>query len=73
MEAIPSHGREQSISIRIPPFGGVFFKSWGKIPEKKADEPEAGEKTPEEKPQTGKKSAEKEKKTVKKSAAKKTK
>ena len=42
VEDIPSHGKEQSISIRIPPFGGVFFKSWGKIQEKKdeaADKP----------------------------------
>ena len=36
VEKIPSHNREQSVSIRIPPFGGVFFKSWGKLPEQKA-------------------------------------
>ena len=35
VEKIPSHGKEQSISIRIPAFGGVFFKSWGKLPVKK--------------------------------------
>ena len=38
VEKIPSHGKEQSISIKIPSFGGVFFKSWGKLPVKK-DEP----------------------------------
>ena len=36
VEKIPSHNREQSVSIRIPPFGGVFLKSWGKLPEQKA-------------------------------------
>ena len=40
VEKLPSHGREQSVSIRIPPFGGVFFKSWGKIAAKKDEAPQ---------------------------------
>ena len=36
VEKVASHGKPYSVSIRIPPFGGVFFKSWGKRPEKRA-------------------------------------
>ena len=32
------HGKPYSVSIKIPPFGGVFFKSWGKRPEKRAED-----------------------------------
>ena len=31
VEWIPSHGQESSVSIRIPPFGAVFFKGQGKL------------------------------------------
>ncbi|MET0016086.1 1,4-alpha-glucan branching protein GlgB [Oscillibacter sp.] len=35
-ETVPSHGRDCSVSLRIPPFGGVFLRGEGKIPAKKA-------------------------------------
>ena len=35
VEKIPSHGREHSVAIRIPPFGGVFYRGWGRYPEEK--------------------------------------
>lgn len=35
VEAIPSHGRECSISLRIPPFSGVFLRGEGTFPAKK--------------------------------------
>ena len=35
VEKIPSHGRECSVSIRIPSFGGVFYRGWGRYPEEK--------------------------------------
>jgi 1,4-alpha-glucan branching enzyme len=35
VEAIPSHGRDCSVSLRIPPFGGVFLRGEGKRPVKK--------------------------------------
>ena len=44
VEKIPSHGKEQSVSIKIPSFGGVIFKSWGKLPVKK-EEPAKQEET----------------------------
>ena len=31
VEAIPSHGREYSAAIRIPPFGAVFLRGEGTI------------------------------------------
>ena len=47
----PSHGSESSVSIRIPPFGAVFFKGQGKLrPKPKAKhakaEPEPAEAAP---------------------------
>ena len=40
-ERIPSHGQAQSISIRIPPLGAVFFRGSGRFPQaKKQDEKE---------------------------------
>ena len=36
-EAIPSHGREISVALRIPPFGGVFLRGEGRAPVKKAE------------------------------------
>ena len=44
VEKIPSHGKEQSVSIKIPSFGGVIFKSWGKLPVK-TEEPVRQEET----------------------------
>jgi 1,4-alpha-glucan branching enzyme len=40
VEAVPSHGRECSVTLRIPPFGGVFYRGRGKFhrPEKKRKE-----------------------------------
>ena len=32
VERIPSHGREQSLCIKIPPFGGVFYQGRGRLP-----------------------------------------
>ena len=31
VERIPSHGREQSLCIKIPPFGGVFYQGRGRL------------------------------------------
>lgn len=35
VEAIPSHGREYSVALRIPPFGGVFLRGEGTAAAKK--------------------------------------
>ena len=32
VERIPSHGKEQSVAIRIPAFGAVFLRGEGKLP-----------------------------------------
>ena len=34
-EHIPSHGKEQSVAVTIPPFGAVFFKGEGTLKAKK--------------------------------------
>ena len=40
VEAVPSHGRGTSISIRIPPLGAVYLRGEGKYyREKGADQP----------------------------------
>ena len=40
VEAVPSHGRGTSISIRIPPLGAVYLRGEGKYHrEKGADQP----------------------------------
>ncbi|MBO4915687.1 MAG: alpha amylase C-terminal domain-containing protein, partial [Oscillospiraceae bacterium] len=31
-ERIPSHGKEASIAVTIPPYGAVFFRGKGKLP-----------------------------------------
>lgn len=36
VEAVPSHGRNCSVSLRIPPFGAVFLRGEGESPAKKA-------------------------------------
>jgi len=36
VETVPSHGRDYSVSLRIPPFGGVFLRGERKTPAKKA-------------------------------------
>lgn len=41
-EAIPSHGRAQSVVLRIPPFGGVFLRGEGRIPENREKEKTTG-------------------------------
>lgn len=41
VETIPSHGRDCSVSLRIPPFGGVFLRGEGRSPAKKAVKPAA--------------------------------
>ena len=41
VEWIPSHGQENSVSIRIPPFGAVFLRGQGKLrakPKKKEED-----------------------------------
>ena len=35
VEQIPSHGKEQSVAIRIPPFGGVFLRGEGRLARKR--------------------------------------
>ena len=35
VEQIPSHGKEQSVAIRIPPFGGVFLRGEGRLTRKR--------------------------------------
>ena len=35
VERIPSHGKEQSVALRIPPFGAVFLHGTGTLPQKK--------------------------------------
>lgn len=35
VELIPSHGKEQSVAIRIPPFGGVFLRGEGQLARKR--------------------------------------
>ena len=32
VERIPSHGKPQSVAIRIPPFGAVFYRGEGTLP-----------------------------------------
>ena len=41
VERVPSHGREQSLCIRIPPFGGVFYQGRGRLPRRKRKGAEA--------------------------------
>jgi len=42
VEKTASHGREYSVALKIPPFGGVFYRGEGRYPEKKpAPAPEA--------------------------------
>ena len=41
VERVPSHGREQSLCIRIPPFGGVFYQGRGRLPQGKRKGAEA--------------------------------
>ena len=46
VERIPAHGRETSVRFRIPPFGGVFLRGVGKLPNppsRKRGAPETGE------------------------------
>ena len=35
VEAVPSHGRETSIAVRIPPLGTVYLRGAGKYNRKK--------------------------------------
>ena len=37
-ERIPSHGKEQSIAVKLPPFGAVFLRGEGKLARKKQKE-----------------------------------
>jgi len=49
VEWIPSHGKECSVAIRIPPFGAVFMKGQGKLrakPKLRAAKPAAAEEKP---------------------------
>ena len=41
VERVPSHGREQSLCIKIPPFGGVFYQGRGRLPQGKRKGAEA--------------------------------
>jgi 1,4-alpha-glucan branching enzyme len=34
-EPVPAHGKDQSVVLRIPPFGGVFLRGKGKLPRRK--------------------------------------
>ena len=38
VERVPSHGKDQSVSIRIPGFGAVFLRGQGKLPQMKKKE-----------------------------------
>ncbi len=61
VEWIPSHGRESSVAICIPPFGAVFMKGQGRIkarPQAKAVSPAAEEGRPDaEKPKAARRKA----------------
>jgi len=39
-ERVPSHGREASIAVTIPPYGAVFFRGSGKLPAARAEKKE---------------------------------
>jgi 1,4-alpha-glucan branching enzyme len=38
VEAVPSHGKEHSLVLRIPPFGGIFLRGAGIFPKTKKKE-----------------------------------
>jgi 1,4-alpha-glucan branching enzyme len=39
VEDIPSHGKDASVRIKIPPFGAVFLRGVGKLPQKRKTDP----------------------------------
>ena len=39
VEDVPSHGKDASVSIKIPPFGAVFLRGVGKLPKKRKTDP----------------------------------
>lgn len=45
VEEIPSHGKDHSVALRIPPFGGVFLRGEGRFPKRKTAKAESPAKT----------------------------